>query len=212
MTIVRHRSPGLRRLAACTAMQVLAMLVVVILPLNGARLAASSIVSPAHYHIAKEVPALALLVAEAPHHHPVQADHVELPDADIPEVPQHASGGHAGHHDHAREHRAHRAVFDPGHHQDPATDARDHDAWIGHHSHGLEQAGVVYVENEPERTELGAAGSQLTAGTEAALPARWMSILAMPGTQLLPEGIRRFVSRDSEPLLRPPSACGSSHA
>ena len=49
---------GLRPFAASTAMRALAMVVMVTLPLNGAWLAVSSIVSPAHYHVAEEQAAL----------------------------------------------------------------------------------------------------------------------------------------------------------
>ena len=71
---------------------------------------------------------------------------------------------------------------------------------------------MVYVEGDPERTDPVNAGKHVTGGGEAALPASSMAILPALDPKLVPCGIGLFVSRESEPPLRPPSARGSKHA
>ena len=202
------RIAGLRRFAASTGMRVLAMLVMVALPLNGAWLAVSSIVSPAHYHVAQEQAPLFDLAANAPRAVPGSID----ADTHAFEIP----GGHehrlADHHDHPTVDADRRAAPEHAHPRDYAASDSHHDRGIGHHRHGLEQADVVYVGGDPEHPDPVNAGKHVTGGGEAALPSRSMAILPVPVAQLLPCGIGLFVSRESEPPLRPPSARGSSHA
>ena len=204
------RIAGLRRFAASTGMHFLAMLVMVALPLNGASLAVSSIVSPAHYHVAGEQAALVDVAANAPRVAPgsIDADAHHFETSGV----QHHPGQHDDHHEHATGDVDNGATPDNEHHQDHAATDSHHDGGIGRHRHGLEQADVVYVEGDPERTDPVNAGKHVSGGAEAALPARSLAILPAPDPQLVPRGIGLFVSRESEPPLRPPSARGSSHA
>ena len=215
MTVACHGSAGLRRLAASIAMRVLSMLVVVALPLQGVSNRVSSIVSPAHYHLPAQMPAPAV---EAPHDRSASEDRDEPHDLDNPGSRQDRVAEDDEHRHHLTEDSDHRPLPEAGHdddhdlHPHRPHDAGHHDSLIGHHSHEVEQADVVYLEGEPDHSDAGAAGKQATAGAEAALPSSSMAIPAMAGTQALPEGVRLFVSRTTEPLLRPPSARGSSQA
>lgn len=202
---------GLRPFAASTAMRALAMLVVVALPLNGAWLSASSIVSPAHYHVAEEQAKPVVLAANAPHVAAGSAD-ADTHDFDTHGVHRHGPAEQPDHHEHPTGDVDHGTTPDHEHHQDHAASDSHHDGGIGHHRHGLERADVVYVEGDPERTDPVTAGKHVTGGGEAVLPARSMAILPVPHPRLVPCGIGLFFSRESEPLLRPPSARGCSHA
>ena len=205
------RIAGLRRFAASTGMRVLAMLLLVALPLNGAWLAVSSIVSPAHYHVAEKQSAHVVLDGNATRVAPGSID-ADTHAFEISGGHEHRMAEHRHHHNHPTVDADHRAAPEHAHPRDHAATDSHHDGGIGHHRHGLEQADVVYVEGDPERTDPLNAGKHVTGGAEAALPARSMAILPAPDPKLVPCGIGLFVSRESEPPLRPPSARGSCHA
>ena len=204
------RIAGLRRFAASAGMRVLAMLVMVALPLNGAWLAVSSIVSPAHYHVGEAQSAHVVLDGNATRVAPGSID-ADMQAFEIPGGHEHRLAEHRDHHDHATDDGDHGTTLDHGHHQKQTARDSHHDGGIGHHRHGLQQTDVVYVEGDPERTDPVHAGKHVTGG-EAALPVRSMAILPVPDALLLPCGIGLFVSLESEPPLRPPSARGSGQA
>lgn len=205
------RIAGLRRFAASAGMRVLAMLVMVALPLNGAWLAVSSIVAPAHYHVGEEQSAHGVLDGNATRVAPGSID-ADMQAFEIPGGHEHRLAEHRDHHDHPAVDADRGAAPDHAHPHDHAASDSHHDGGIGHHRHGLEQADVVYVEGDPERSDPVNAGKHVSGGGEAALPVRSMAILPVPDALLLPCGIGLFVSLESEPPLRPPSARGSGHA
>ena len=192
------------------------MLVVVILPLHGVADGVSSILSPAHYHVPGEQPAVVPVISEAPHDHTAPVLQDEPHDHHTQGRHHAAPVEHADHPDHAIEASDHRATAKPDHHQelhrDQTSNGSQHDAVIGRHSHGLDQANVVYLEGDPERSDLGAAGKHAAASAEAALPAWSMPALATIGAQALPSAGCHFRSCRDEPLLRPPSAIGAALA
>ena len=125
------RIAGLRRFAASTGMHFLTMLVMVALPLNGASLAVSSIVSPAHYHVAKKQMALVDVAANAARvaPGPIDADAHHLETSGV----QHHPGQHDDHHEHATGDVDNGATPDNEHHQDHAATDSHHDGGIGRH-------------------------------------------------------------------------------
>jgi len=191
-------------------MQVLVVLVMAVLPLRGVTMAVSSIEAPAHYHLPLQPTAAIPLVAETSHPHshpaPVDHDHDHSHDLEILDIHPPAVDGHGGHDDDAREASERLATLESGDHHTLNAATHHHDAGMGHHGHALEQADVVYVADDADRSVPGAAGTHSTTSVDAALPARVPPIPAIDGTLLLPEGIRLFASRESEPALRPPSA------
>lgn len=80
------------------------------------------------------------------------------------------------------------------------------DATIAYHGHALDQLGVVYTEDDPDRADHGATGKHVVNTGEAALPRWTMPSLAMLDRPVLPEPSHAFCSHRGKPHLRPPSA------
>ncbi len=80
------------------------------------------------------------------------------------------------------------------------------DATIGYHGHALDQLGVVYTEDDPDRTDHGATGKHVASVGEAALPHWTMPSLKMMDGPALPEPGHAYSSHRGKPHLRPPSA------
>jgi hypothetical protein len=198
-------------------MRVLAAFVVVAIPLYGMAISISSIVAPAHYHLPLQATARVAFDAGSPHHHSALAEHEHEHEDDHDDA---AAGVHypappTNYPVHSEHHDASERLttLEPDHDHGRAAGASHHESRIGHHSHHVDQSGVVYLESDPDRSDLGAAGNHASPGADAALPARALPIPPIAGrAHSVPEGIRLFASRDSEPPLRPPSRHGRSHA
>lgn len=86
------------------------------------------------------------------------------------------------------------------------------DPLIGHHGHALDQAGVVYLDDDSDPSDPGGASKHATASGEAPLPGWSMPLLASNRAQTLPEHDDHYRSHRATPLLRPPSTTGASIA
>lgn len=78
---------------------------------------------------------------------------------------------------------------------------------IGHHAHALVDAGVVYVQGDPDRPDSSSTGKH-AAAADAALTGWWMPMRGAMGAQSLPHAHWRYQSHPGLPALRPPAASG----
>lgn len=193
-------------------MLVLGLLVAILLPLHGIADAAGSILSPAHYH-----------------------SRVQQRDVSSPDMQPHPGGGNDAYQralatgSHRHEHASSVIGQDRHEEHEQQSLARsqhdyrkmsrehlddDHDdahqgqpsASIGHHTHVLSAADVVYVDDDSESPERSAASKTTSLNADTVLPGWWMASMPVMGAQILPEPCCDFDSLPAAPLMRPPSA------
>ncbi len=86
--------------------------------------------------------------------------------------------------------------------------ARPQAALVGHHAHAFVDAGVVYLQGDPDRPDSSSTGNHTAAAADAALTGWWMALRGAMGAQSLPHAHCRYQSHPGTPALRPPAVSG----